>query len=274
MEAVIQWFTDFWNTVVGTVTSNWHNILRFCMIVAVGLLAVVILSKVVRAVLRKTKLKGAAADFLSSLCKVALVIIYLIMVLSALGVDTTSIVAIFTTLSLAISLAVQDTISNLASGIMIVLNKPFDEGDFVDIGGAAGTVESITISNTKLRTGDNKVIVIPNKNITTTNVTNFSEKDTRRLDLTFSVAYGTDVEQVKDIILSVIAKHDNILHDPAPMVRLTEHGASSLDFVTRVWVKQADYWPVNFDLKEEVLAAFEAAGISVPFPQLDVHMVQ
>jgi small conductance mechanosensitive channel len=169
---------------------------------------------------------------------------------------------------------VQGVISSLASGIMLVVTKPFEEGDFVDIGGASGVVESIKITSTKLKTGDNKVIIIPNSTVTSSNITNYSTKETRRLDLTFSVAYGSDVEKVKEIILGVIAKHSEILDTPAPMVRLTEHGASSLDFVTRVWVKQADYWPVNFDLKEEVLAAFDAAGISVPFPQLDVHMVQ
>ncbi|MBE6702908.1 MAG: mechanosensitive ion channel [Ruminococcaceae bacterium] len=269
-----EWFTNLWNTMKDTVMNNWHNVLKFVLILIVGMIAVSVLVKVIRKILNKTKLKGAGANFLTSLCKVALVVIYLIILLSALGVDTTSIIAIFTTLTLAISLAVQDTISNLASGIMIIVNKPFDEGDFVDIGGSVGTVESISISSTKLKTGDNKVVVIPNKNVTSTSVTNYSIKETRRLDLTFSVAYGSDVEKVKEIILGVIAKHDNILHDPAPMVRLTEHGASSLDFVTRVWVKQADYWPVNFDLKEEVLAAFDEAGISVPFPQLDVHMVQ
>ncbi|MBE6689716.1 MAG: mechanosensitive ion channel [Ruminococcaceae bacterium] len=269
-----EWFTNLWNTIKNTVMNNWHNILRFVLILVLGAIAVGVLVKVIRKLLNKTKLKGAGANFLTSLCKVGLVIVYLIVVLSALGVDTTSIIAIFTTLTLAISLAVQDTVANLASGIMIVVNKPFDEGDFVDIGGASGTVESISISSTKLKTGDNKVIVIPNKNVTSSNVTNFSAKDIRRLDLTFSVAYGSDVEKVKEIILAVIAKHDNILQTPEPMVRLTEHGASSLDFVTRVWVKQADYWPVNFDLKEEVLAAFNEAGISVPFPQMDVHVVQ
>ena len=268
------WFTNLWNTMKNTVVANWHNILRFVLILVIGMIVVSILIKVVRKLLNKTKLKGAGANFLTSLIKVGLVIVYLIVLLSALGVDTTSIVAIFTTLTLAISLAVQDTISNLASGIMIVVNKPFDEGDFVEIGGSSGTVESISISSTKLRTGDNKVVVIPNKNITADSVINYSAKETRRLDLTFSVAYGSDVEKVKEIILGVIAKHDEVLKDPAPMVRLTEHGASSLDFVTRVWVKQSDYWPVNFDLKEEVLAAFDAAGVSVPFPQLDVHMVQ
>ena len=270
-----QWFSNLWETVKGSVMNNWASILRFLLILVLGVVVIRVILSIVRKVLNgeKSKLKGAAANFLTSLVKAALVCLYVIILLSTLGVDTTSLVAIFSVLTLAISLAVQGVISNLASGIMLVVTKPFEEGDFVDIGGASGVVEKINITCTKLKTGDNKVITIPNSNVTSSNVINYSTKETRRLDLTFSVAYGSDVEKVKEIILGVIAKHDNILKDPAPMVRLTEHGASSLDFVTRVWVKQADYWPVNFDLKEEVLAAFDAAGISVPFPQLDVHMV-
>jgi small conductance mechanosensitive channel len=143
-----------------------------------------------------------------------------------------------------------------------------------DIGGSVGTVEKIHITCTKLRTGDNKVITIPNSTVTAANIINYSTKDTRRVDLTFSVAYGSDVEKVKSIILGVIAKHELVLADPAPMVRLKEHGDSSLYFVTRVWVKSADYWTVTFDLNEQVLQAFEAEGIEVPFPQMDVHVIQ
>ena len=271
-----EWFLNLWETMKATVMNNWHNVLKFALVLVIGAIVIRVAVSIVRKLLNgeRSKLKGAAGNFLTSLIKAALVCLYVIVLLSTLGVDTTSLVAIFSVLTLAISLAVQGVISNLASGIMLVVTKPFDEGDFVDIGGASGTVEKINITCTKLKTGDNKVITIPNSNVTSSNVTNFSAKEIRRLDLTFSVAYGTDVEKVKEIILGVIAKHDEILKDPAPMVRLTEHGASSLDFVTRVWVKQADYWPMNFGLKEEVLAAFEAAGISIPFPQLDVHMVQ
>ncbi|MBQ8356500.1 MAG: mechanosensitive ion channel [Clostridia bacterium] len=269
-------FANPWNTVVGAVTSNWHNILRFVLFLIIGAIAIRIIVSITGKLLSgpKSGLKGAAGDFLTSLIKIALIILYVIILLSMLGVDTTSLVAIFSVLTLAISLAVQGVVSNLASGIMLVATKPFDEGDFVDIGGTSGTVEVIRITCTKLKTGDNKVVIMPNSNVTSSTIINYSAKETRRLDLTFSVAYGSDVEKVKEVILGVIAKHGEILDTPAPMVRLTEHGASSLDFVTRVWVKQSDYWPVNFDLKEEVLAAFDAAGISVPFPQLDVHMVQ
>ena len=273
---MIEWLNNLWTTVQSTVMNNWHNILKFVLFLVIGAIVVRIAVGFVRKLLNgpKSRLKGAAANFLTTLTKIALTVLYVIILLAMLGVDTTSLVAIFSVLTLAISLAVQGVISNLASGIMLVATKPFDEGDFVELGGNSGTVAEIGITCTKLNTGDNKVVVIPNSNITANAIINYSAKETRRLDLTFSVAYGTDVEKVKEVILGVIAKHDNILQDPAPMIRLTNHGESSLDFVTRVWVKQADYWAVNFDMKEEVLIAFTEAGIEIPFPQMDVHVKQ
>ena len=267
------WLIGMWNKLTDTAQGQGANLIKFVLVLLFGLVVVRIVLCVFRRIINRTKLKGAAGDFLGSLLKTALLIVYVIILLSLLGVDTTSLVAIFTALSLAVSLAVQGTISNIASGIMLVSSKPFEEGDFVDIGGTTGTVETITISCTKLKTPDNKVVVIPNSTVTSANITNYSTKETRRLDLTLSVAYGSDVEKVKALVLETIAKHDNILNDPAPFVRLSEHGASSLDFVIRVWVKQADYWPVNFDLKEELLAAMCENGIEIPFNQLDVHVV-
>ena len=270
----MQFLKDVWNAIYSFAVNNFRTILMFVLFVFVGLIVIKIVMSIFRKMINRSHLKGTAGNFLISLIKTALVILYVIILLSMLGVDTTSLVAIFSVLTLAISLAVQGVISNLASGIMLVVTKPFEEGDFVDIGGTSGTVEHIMITCTKLKTPDNKVITIPNSTVTAANITNYSTKETRRLDLTFSVAYGSDVEKVKALILGVIAKHEDVLTDPEPFVRLTEHGASSLDFVTRVWVKQADYWDVNFALKEEVLAEFEANGISIPFPQMDVHVIQ
>jgi small conductance mechanosensitive channel len=273
---MLEWLQNLWTTVQNTVMNNWHNILKFVLFLVLGAIAVKVILSILRKLVNspKSHLKGAAGKFLLSLAKTGLVALYIIILLSMLGVDTTSLVAIFSVLTLAISLAVQDVIANLASGIMLVANKPFEQGDFVDIGGNSGTVEQITITCTKLKTGDNKLIILPNSSVTASSIINYSAKETRRLDLTFSVAYGSDVEQVKQIILGVINKHEEILTDPAPFVRLAEHGDSSLDFVTRVWVKQADYWPVNFDLKEEILAALEKANINIPFPQMDVHVIK
>ncbi len=270
----MQFFKGLWASICSFAVNNFRTILLFVAVVIGGIIVMKIAMSIFRKTVNRSKLKGTAGNFLLSLIKTALVVLYVIILLSMLGVDTTSLVAIFSVLTLAISLAVQGVISNLASGIMLVVTKPFEEGDFVDIGGNSGTVEKIHITCTKLKTPDNKVITLPNSTVTAANITNYSTKDTRRVDLTFSVAYGSDVEKVKSIILGVIAKHELILTDPAPMVRLTEHGASSLDFVTRVWAKNGDYWTVNFDLKEQVLAALEGAGISIPFPQMDVHVIQ
>jgi len=269
-----EFFKNLWDNTCDFFVNNFRTILLFVAVLVIGLIVMKIAMSLFRKMVNRSKLKGTAGNFLISLCKTALIVLYVIILLSMLGVDTTSLVAIFSVLTLAISLAVQGVISNLASGIMLVVTKPFEEGDYVDIGGTTGTVEKIHITCTKLKTPDNKVVTIPNSTVTAANITNYSTKETRRVDFTFSVAYGSDVEKVKSIILGVIGKHELILTDPAPMVRLTEHGASSLDFVTRVWTKNADYWTVNFDLKEQVLAAFVAEGIEVPFPQMDVHVIQ
>jgi len=269
-----EFFENLWHTVVSTVTGNWNKILAFVLVLVLGYIVVRIVGRIFARAMERSKLKGATGNFLTSFVKVALLALYVIILLSMLGVDTTSLVAIFSVLTLAVSLAVQGVVSNLASGITLVVTKPFEEGDFVDIGGASGTVESINIFSTKLKTGDNKVITIPNGNITSENIINYSTKGTRRLDLVVSAAYGTDIALVKQTVLEVIARHKEIFEDPAPMVRLTEHGASSIDFTVRVWLDGSDYWTVNFDLKEELYEAFAEKGIEIPFPQLDVHVKQ
>ena len=269
-----EFFLNLWNDTYDFLVANFRTIILFVVILFGGLLAIKIAMIICRKAVNRSKLKGTAGNFLLSLIKTAIIALYVIILLSMLGVDTTSLVAIFSVLTLAISLAVQGVISNLASGITLIVTKPFEEGDFVDIGGDSGTVEKIHITCTKLRTGDNKVITIPNSTVAAANIINYSAKDTRRVDLTFSAAYGSDIEKVKQIILGVIEKHELILKDPAPLVRLSEHGDSSLEFVTRVWVKSGDYWTVNFDLKEQVLVAMENAGIEIPFPQMDVHVIQ
>ncbi len=265
---------EIWNNVCTFVLANIGRIVAVALVLIFGLLVVKILLSILRRAMNKSRLKGAAGDFLISLSKVVLLAIYFIALLALLGVPTTSLIALFSACALAVSLALQGTFSNVAAGLVIVATKPFEEGDFVDIGGTSGTVVTITIFNTKLKTGDNKMIVLPNGTVSGANITNYSTFPTRRLDLTFSAAYGTDVEKVKSVILGVIAGHDEILKTPTPLVRLAEHGDSSMDFVTRVWVKQEDYWNVNFDLKEEMLAAFEENGIDVPYQQIDVHVVQ
>ena len=274
MEKFQNWLSSLSDTAKDTALSNWHNILKLVLFVILGAVVIKVALHIVRRAVNddKSKIKGAAGNFLVSVIKSALVALYAIIVLSMLGVDTTSLVAIFSVLTLAISLAVQNIIANFASGIMLVTSKPFEEGDYVEIDGSAGTVESISMSHTKLRTGDNKIIILPNGNVTDSTIVNYSARETRRLDLIFGVAYGSDIEKVKRVLLSLAESHEKILKDPAPLVRLKEHGDSSLNFMVRAWVNKSDYWTVTFDLNEQVIAAFEENNIEIPFNQLDVNI--
>ena len=269
-----KFFENLLSTIAGTATSNWTKILTFVLVLVLGYVLIRIIGRIVVRAMDRSKLRGATGNFLASLIRVAMLAIYVVILLSMLGVDTTSLVAVFSVLTLAISLAVQGVVSNLASGITLVVTKPFEEGDYVEIDGTGGTVESISIFSTKLRTGDNKVIIIPNGNITSANIVNYSTKGTRRLDLAVSAAYGTEIAKVKQTVLEVVSRHEEIFEDPAPVVRLKEQGDSALIFTVRVWLKSSDYWNMHFDLNEELYEAFQEKGIDIPFPQLDVRVKQ
>lgn len=268
-------FENLWNAIRNFFIENWVQITVFAAVLVFGYIAIKIAVWIFGRMFRRTKLNNnAAGSFLLSVIKVFLYVIYLIALLALLGVPVTSMIAVLSAFALAVSLALQGTFSNFASGIVIISTKPFGEGDFVDIGGQAGTVKSVTIFNTHLVTPDNKAITLPNSTVVNADVINYSAYPTRRLDLTVSAAYGSDIEKVKAVIGGVLQKHEEILKDPAPTVRLAEHGASSLDFAVRVWVSGADYWNVNFALKEELYDAFNENEISIPFNQLDVHVIK
>lgn len=267
------WYQRLWEEVCTFFFSNWNKILVFALVLIFGLLAIKIAVSILARIFRKSKLDNAAGDFIVSLIKAFLYIAYIIALLSLLGVPTTSLIAMLSAFALAISLALQNTISSLASGVVIILTKPFTEGDYVDIGDKSGNVEHISIFCTRLNTPDGKVIVIPNNTVAASEIINYNTLPTRRLEIKLSVAYGTSVNKVKTTVGGVLTRHKEILQDPAPMIRLAEHGASSLDFVCRVWVKNEDYWDTNFALKEEILEAFNKNNIEIPFNQLDVHVV-
>jgi small conductance mechanosensitive channel len=196
----------------------------------------------------------------------------LMVVLSALGVDITPVFALVGGASFILAFAFQDTLGNLASGLMIMINRPFDEGDYVDVGGVAGKVSAVSIVATTVITPDNQVIVIPNKSVWGNTIRNVTSSDTRRVDLTFGVGYNDDIETVQRVLEEVLTAHPLVLDDPAPIVRVGALGASSVDFIARPWVNTVDYWTVYWDLTRQVKEAFDAAGISIPFPQQDVHI--
>lgn len=189
-----------------------------------------------------------------------------------LGVQTTSLAAIIAAAGLAIGLALQGSLSNLAAGVMIILFRPFRVGNYVEAAGTAGTVHDLNIFTTTLKTPDNKIIIVPNSKITDGNITNYSAQNQRRVDMVFGIGYGDDIKKAKEILHAIADADERILKDPEVQIAVSELGESSVNFVMRPWVKSGDFWDVKFDVTEKVKMEFDKNGISIPFPQRDVHV--
>ena len=193
--------------------------------------------------------------------------------LSQLGVETTSLAAVIAAAGLAIGLALQGSLSNLAAGVMIILFRPFKIGDFVEAAGAAGIVEDISIFTTKFRTPDNRQIIVPNNAVTSDNITNISAKPERRVDLVIGVGYDDDIKKVKDVLSKIVSADERVLKDKDVVIAVSELADSSVNLVVRPWVKTEDYWPVYWDLTEQIKVTFDKEGISIPYPQRDLHVI-
>ena len=194
--------------------------------------------------------------------------------ISKLGIQTTGLIAILGAAGLAVGLALQGSLSNFAAGVLIIIFRPFKIGDVIDAGGALGVVEEIGILVTEMKSPDNKKIIVPNSGIMSGNITNITAKDTRRCDMTFGVGYGDDLDKTQNILMEMLKADERVLEDPAPMVVVSELGDSSVNFAVRPWVKKEDYWGVFFDMQKAVKQRFDKEGISIPFPQRDVHLFQ
>lgn len=240
----------------------------------VGRFIVGIVTSIVRKLLLKSKTDEILIDFICSIARTVLLLFVIIAALEQLGVDTTSLVALLGAAGLAVGLALKDSLGNFAAGVMLIIFRPFKAGDFVEAGGTMGVVEKISIFSTTMRTGDNREVIVPNGAVYGSTITNFSARETRRIDLVFGIGYGDDIGKARDIMLKLMGDDERILKDPAPVVAVGELGSSSVDFVVRPWVASADYWVVRWDLLEKIKLAFDANGISIPFPQQDVHMHQ
>lgn len=192
--------------------------------------------------------------------------------ISQMGVETTSLAAIIAAAGLAVGLALQGSLSNLAAGVMIILFRPFRVGNYVEVAGTAGTVDDLNIFTTTLKTPDNKIIIVPNSKITDGNITNYSAQDRRRVDMVFGIGYGDDIKKAKEILKAIADADERILKEPAVQIAVSELGESSVNFVMRPWVKSGDYWDVKFEVTEKVKMEFDKNGISIPFPQRDVHV--
>lgn len=212
--------------------------------------------------------------FLRNIVYVGLLIFVIIAAVGQLGVQTTSFLAVLGAAGLAVGLALQGSLANFAAGVLIITFRPFKLGDFIEAGGIAGTVKAISIFTTTLHTPDNKVIIVPNAQVNSGTITNYSANDTRRVDLVIGVSYGDDLDKVRSVIQQVLAADERVLKDPAPQIAVMALADSSVNFTVRPWAKSADYWALYFDLQEQIKKNFDKEGISIPFPQQDVYVHQ
>lgn len=222
----------------------------------------------------KAKVDETLTSFVGHLVHIALLAFVIIAALGQLGIQTTSFIAVLGAAGLAVGLALQGSLSNFAAGVLMLIFRPFKVGDFIEAAGTAGTVEEIHIFTTQLKTPDNKAIIIPNAKITADNIVNISAKPTRRVDFVFGVSYSDDIDKVKKVIEEVLAADARVLKDPPLTIGLLALADSSVNFAVRPWVKAGDYWPVFFDINEKMKKRFDAEGISIPFPQQDVHLFE
>lgn len=250
------------------------SVLAAIMIFVVGRWIAKLVTRLVARVATKADVDPILVKFTRSLTYATLLTLVVISALGKLGVNTTSFVAVVGAAGLAIGLAFQGTLGNLASGVMLIFFRPFHAGDFVEAGGTAGTVEEVQVFATVLKTPDNKRIIIPNGSIVGGTITNYSANATRRVDMVFGIGYGDDIRKAKTLLETIIKEHPLVLADPAPTIAVSELADSSVNFVARPWVNTADYWTVFFDLNEAVKLRFDQECISIPFPQRDVHLFQ
>ena len=258
---------------IDKLTDYIPNILFAVIILAVGIIVIKLLLKFLTKVFRRTKLEETGTRFLISVIKAALYVMLFVMILSELKVPMSSILAALGTAGLAICLALKDSLSNVAGGFIVMLERPFKVGDYISINGNEGYVDSITILNTQIRTMDNKAVIFPNATVSSATVINFTQKEFRRLELQFSVSYGEDHKRAEAVILKTVEANPFSLDTPdKPYIRVCEHADNALKILLRVWVKTENYWELRYGLLSEVKENFDKEGISIPYEQLDVHI--
>ena len=257
---------------MGVITEYGPNLLFAILTLVVGLWIVKFIVNGVRSGLDKSETDKTLRGFVVSLVSVLLKIMVYITALGMLGVEMTSFIAILAAAGLAVGLALSGTLQNFAGGVMILFFKPFKAGHFIDAQGQMGTVKEIQIFVTILTTPDNKTVIIPNGPLATGTMTNFSREPRRRVDWTFGIGYGDDLDKAYEVLKRLLSQDERILNDPEPFMALKELGDSSVDITVRAWVEAADYWGVFFRMNEEVYKTFEKEGLSIPFPQHDVHL--
>lgn len=258
---------------VNTYAIPWGiNIAMAIVIFVLGRMVVGVIISMIGKIMSKSKYEPMLVDFLKSILNAILMLFVIVASLDQLGVDTTSLVAILGAAGLAIGLSLQDSLKNFAAGVMLLVFKPFRSGDFVEAAGTSGVVKKIGIFTSTMNTPDNKLIIVPNGKIYGDNIVNYSAMDTRRADMVFGIGYGDDLLKAKSVLEQLISEDERILEEPAPVVGVSSLGDSSVNFTIRPWVKKEDYLAVLWSFNEKVKLRFDEEGISIPFPQMDVHL--
>ncbi len=248
------------------------KIIAACVIFLIGKRLAKFFSEFTERLMERAKVEKTLSIFVRKLVYVSILVLIIIAALAQLGIQTASIIAVLGAASLAVGLALQNSLSNFAAGVLIVLFRPFKVGDLVEVGGVIGTVSDIHIFTTELYSLDNRKYIIPNSQITTGIITNFTAVDKRRVDLVFSISYNDDIKLAKDVLMDVLQTDERIMKDPAPVVAVGELADSSVNLICRPWVRPEHYWDVYFDLLEKGKLALEKSGITIPYPQTDVHL--
>lgn len=261
--------------------ANQGLITLFAVRFAVGLAILIggfifsgLCSKALMKRLEKSKIDNAVGSFLSGILRAVIIAAAVMMALAHVGIQTTSFIAILGAMGLAIGLSLQGSLANFASGVLIMIYRPFRAGDYVDAGGIAGTVIGIELFTTILKTPDSKKVVVPNSRITSSPITNFSVHPTRRVDMVIGISYDSDLRKAKEVLMRVLKEDERVLEEPAPRVSVSELADSSVNFIVRPWVKSEDYWTFYWDTMEKIKLTLDDEGIHIPYPQMDVHLHQ
>lgn len=261
-----------WDALISKCISWGEQLLYAVIVLIVSWFAINMALKIIDKALDRLKIETIVKSYIKVCIKAIMYVLVGIIVLGMIGVPVTSLIAMISAAGVAVALALQSSLSNLAAGILIIMNKPFVQGDFIENSGLSGKVDEIHLMNTFLTTLDNKKIIIPNNSLVSGTIVNYSTLYERRVDTVVSIDYNDNVELAKSVLAGIANDNPLIQNAPAPLIGVTAHNASSVDLDFRVWCKNADYWAVYYYIEEEVLVRFKAAGLSIPFPQMDVHI--
>ena len=263
---------NLWNQLTELLSSFGISFFIALCILIIGRQAIKIVIKIISSALERSNTEDTVRIFVTNLLNTLLMIVVFIAAINQLGIQTTSIIAVLGAAGLAIGLALQGSLSNFAAGILIVIYRPYKVGDYIQADNHLGTVDDIQIFSTVLRTPDNKIVVVPNGSIMNGSIVNFSHQKERRIDIVIGCSYDDDIDKVKEVLADVLSKDERILKEPKPRIALSELADSSVNFIVRPWVKNSEYLDVLYSLLEEIKKRFDQEGLSIPYPQSDVHI--